>query len=192
MSTIINTGQQRPMTVLKAVGGKEQPRKPAVSVVRNGNTDVFKLVQEGMAGTTAGTRYGTAIHEIGPMIFPVRTGGKTGTAENGRSFKDGYAYTHAWYEGYGPIGKDGQPTFAVVAFFQNGGEGSGPALRAVKRMFAARWCVKLDERLSALPSRNSSPAWANWKICAGSTPLARHVSPARRSPEPGPDSSWAP
>ncbi|ACO45981.1 penicillin-binding transpeptidase domain-containing protein [Deinococcus deserti] len=157
MSTIINNGQQRPMTVLKAVGGKEQPRKPVTSVVRNGNTDVFKLVQEGMAGTTAGTRYGTAIHEVGPLNFPVRTGGKTGTAENGRSYRDGYAYTHAWYEGYGPIGKDGKPTFAVVAFFQNGGEGSGPALRAVKRMFAARWCVKLDERLSALPLSEQQP-----------------------------------
>ncbi|WP_221090411.1 peptidoglycan D,D-transpeptidase FtsI family protein [Deinococcus aquaedulcis] len=154
MSTIINDGQKRPLTVLKAVGGRLQPRKPAVNVVRNGNVAAFKLVQEGMSGTTAGTRYGTAQHEIGPRLFPVRTGGKTGTAENGMSARGGYAYTHAWYEGYGPLGS---PNFAVVAFFQNGGEGSGPALKAVKKMFAARWCVTLDDKGSALPLNTQQP-----------------------------------
>ncbi|MVN87206.1 penicillin-binding protein [Deinococcus sp. HMF7620] len=154
MSTIINNGQKRPLTLLKAVGGQPQPRKPAVNVVRQGNTDVFKFVQDGMSGTTAGTRYGTAQHEIGPTLFPVRTGGKTGTAENGRSFHDGLAYTHAWYEGYGPLVN---PNFAVVAFFQNGGEGSGPALKAVKKMFAERWCVSLNEAGSALPLAAQQP-----------------------------------
>ncbi|MBZ9712045.1 penicillin-binding transpeptidase domain-containing protein [Deinococcus multiflagellatus] len=154
MSTIINDGQKRPLTVLKAIGGKVQPRKPAVSVVRKGNTQVFQLVKEGMSGTTAGTRYGTAQHEIGPRLFPVRTGGKTGTAQNGLSQRNGLAYTHAWYEGYGPLGS---PNFAVVAFFQNGGEGSGPALKAVKKMFAARWCVTLDDKGSALPLNTQQP-----------------------------------
>ncbi|PTA69683.1 peptidoglycan D,D-transpeptidase FtsI family protein [Deinococcus arcticus] len=154
MSTIINEGQKRPLTVLKAVAGQPQPRKPAVNVVRKGNVAAFKLVKEGMSGTTAGTRHGTAQHEIGPNLFPVRTGGKTGTAENGMSARGGYAYTHAWYEGYGPLHS---PNFAVVAFFQNGGEGSGPALKAVKKMFAARWCVTLDERGSALPLNTQQP-----------------------------------
>ncbi|MDK2011325.1 MULTISPECIES: peptidoglycan D,D-transpeptidase FtsI family protein [unclassified Deinococcus] len=157
MSTIVNEGQQRPLTVLRSVAGKREALKPATSVVYNGKVDAFRFVKEGMSGTTAGTRYGTAQHEIGPDRFPVRTAGKTGTAENGTSSRQGYAYTHAWYEGYGPIGKDGTPTFAVVAFFQFGGEGSGPALRAVKRMFAARWCVTLDEKLSALPLAQQQP-----------------------------------
>ena len=153
MSTIVNGGQKRPLTALKAVGGVPVPRKPAVNVVRNGNTDVFDLVKEGMSWTTS-IPTGTSRHEVGPLLFPVRTGGKTGTAENGLSRRGGYAYTHAWYEGYGPLSS---PNFAVVAFFQNGGEGSGPALKAVKKMFAARWCVTLNEQGSALPLNTQQP-----------------------------------
>ncbi|GAA0520386.1 penicillin-binding transpeptidase domain-containing protein [Deinococcus depolymerans] len=153
MSTIISGGQKRPLTVLKAVNGTPVPRKPAVDVVHNGNTAAFDLVKEGMTWTTS-IPTGTARHEIGPLLFPVRTGGKTGTAENGLSRRGGYAYTHAWYEGYGPLSS---PNFAVVAFFQNGGEGSGPALKAVKKMFAARWCVTLDEKGSALPLSAQQP-----------------------------------
>lgn len=153
MSTIIGGGQKRPLTVLKAVDGTPVPRKPAVNVVRNGNTAAFELVKEGMTWTTS-IPTGTSRHEVGPELFPVRTGGKTGTAENGLSRRGGYAYTHAWYEGYGPLSS---PNFAVVAFFQNGGEGSGPALKAVKKMFAARWCVTLDEKGSALPLSAQQP-----------------------------------
>ncbi len=124
-----------------------------MNVVRNGNTAAFDLVKEGMTWTTS-IPTGTSRHEVGPELFPVRTGGKTGTAENGLSRRGGYAYTHAWYEGYGPLSS---PNFAVVAFFQNGGEGSGPALKAVKKMFAARWCVTLDEKGSALPLSAQQP-----------------------------------
>lgn len=173
MSTIENEGQQRPLTLLHAVGGQVQARKPVTSVVRNGNTDAFRFVKEGMSWTT--TIYGgTASTKIGPRLFPVLTAGKTGTAENGVSHRPskGYAYTHAWYEGYGPIGKQGPPTFAVVAFFQNGGEGYGPALNAVKRMFAARWCVKLDDKLSALPLSAQQP-------CLGELDHMRAVNAAR-------------
>lgn len=158
MSTIINEGQQRPLTLLKAIDGQAQPRKPITNVVRKGNTESFKLVKEGMSYTTSirnGWSSGTATHEIGPALFPVRTGGKTGTAENGMSYnKKNYTYTHAWYEGYGPLYA---PNFAVVAFFQYGGEGSGPALRAVKKMFAARWCVRLSDTGSALPLSEQQP-----------------------------------
>ncbi|WP_102125098.1 peptidoglycan D,D-transpeptidase FtsI family protein [Deinococcus planocerae] len=153
MSTIINDGMKRPLTVLKAVGDEPVARKPAVSVVKNGNTEIFEFVKEGMSWVTS-IRTGTARHEVGPQLFPVRTGGKTGTAENGLSRRYNYAYTHAWYEGYGPLEN---PNFAVVTFFQNGGEGSGPALKAAKKMFAARWCVTLDERGSALPLDAQQP-----------------------------------
>ena len=183
MSTIVNDGQQRPLTVVKAVGGVPQRRKPATSVVQNGNTGVFAFVKEGMAGTTAGTQYGTAKHEIGPDRFPVRTGGKTGTAENGTSYHNGLAYKHAWYEGYGPIGKDGPANFAVVTFFQNGGEGSGPALRAAKRMFAARWCVTLDDQGSALPLATQQP-------CTGELDQLHRAQHERRQRLAGQRSPW--
>lgn len=144
MSTIENEGKQRPLTVIQSIGGKAQPRKP-VTDVSNGNTETFRFVKEGMSWTTT-LANGTASTKLGPTLFPVRTAGKTGTAENGVSHRPskGYAYTHAWYEGFGPVGNQGPPTFAVVTFFQNGGEGYGPGLNAAKRMFAARWCVKLS------------------------------------------------
>ena len=159
-STIINEGRQRPLTVLRKVGGVLQPPKPVKDVTHNGNTDVFRLVKEGMYWTTT-LPTGTSSTKLGPQFFPVATSGKTGTAENGQSYRNGYAYTHSWYEGYGPVGTQGPPNFAVVAFFQYGGEGYGPALNAVKRMFAARWCVKLDPEknfmLNALPLSGQQP-----------------------------------
>lgn len=153
LSTIMNRGRQRPLTVVKAFDQKVQPTKPWKSVVRNGNVGVFDLVKEGMSWTTI-LRIGTSSFEIGPGLFPVRTAGKTGTAENGLSRRNGYSYTHAWYEGYGPLS---DPNFLVVTFFQNGGEGSGPALKAAKKMFAARWCVTLNSAGNALPPRMQQP-----------------------------------
>ncbi|WP_240738226.1 peptidoglycan D,D-transpeptidase FtsI family protein [Deinococcus fonticola] len=140
LSTVINEGRQRPLTVVRAYNGQVQPLRPATSVVKNGNLSGFRLIKEGLTWTTL-IPTGTARHELAPWLFPVRTGGKTGTAENGLSRRNGYAYTHAWYTGYGPLSN---PNFLVVTFFQNGGEGSGPALKAAKRMFAARWCVDLS------------------------------------------------
>ncbi|MDV6374652.1 peptidoglycan D,D-transpeptidase FtsI family protein [Deinococcus arenicola] len=155
LSTVINEGQERPLTVIQTEGGEVPARSAPTSVVRNSNTDVFKFVKEGMDWTTA-IRGGTASTKLGTSLFPVVTAGKTGTAENGISARPdkGYAYTHAWYEGYGPVGNT---TFAVVSFFQNGGEGYGPGINAVKRMFAARWCVRLDDKLSALPLADQQP-----------------------------------
>lgn len=151
LSTIVNLGVRRPLSLVHAVEGKPVKR-PSERVP--GNVKDFQLIKDGMALTTAGTtRWGTAQHVIGPNYFPVRTGGKTGTAENGVSFRKGYAYTNAWYEGYGPIGNGQSPNFLVVTFFQNGGEGSGPGLSAAAKMFGARWCVKLDERNHALPDQ---------------------------------------
>ncbi|UBV43555.1 penicillin-binding protein [Deinococcus taeanensis] len=152
LSTLVNDGTRRNLTLLKAVGGQPAPRAAPERV--RGQKKNFELIKEGMAITTAGTTpWGTAQHVLGPNFFPVRTGGKTGTAENGVSFRQGYAYTNAWYEGYGPIGTGKPPNFMVVTFFQNGGEGSGPALTAAAKMFAARWCVTLDERHHAPPGQ---------------------------------------
>ena len=150
LNTIINSGGKRDLTVLKSERGKVVARKP-VQDVSGGSNSTFELVKEGMGLVTNDTtRYATAKHILGPKFFLVRTGGKTGTAENALSRKYSYSYTNAFFEGYGPIG---DPTFEVVAFFQNGGEGSGPALNAAAKMFAARWCLKLDERHHALPDQ---------------------------------------
>ncbi len=143
-------GQMRKLTVIKKKAGQVIPLAPATTVVSDPRN--FKTIYTGMSMTTtqAGAYSGTARHILGPNFFPVRTGGKTGTGETAMSFQKNYGYTNAWYEGFGPLSS---PNFEVVTFLQNGGEGSGPALNAAAKMFAARWCLKLDERHHALPDQ---------------------------------------
>nr|WP_246350901.1 penicillin-binding transpeptidase domain-containing protein [Deinobacterium chartae] len=133
LSTIVNEGKKRPLTLLKSVAGRPVPRKPAVQVP--GQTKYWKLTKEGMEWTVS---RGTSKHVLGPDLFPVRTAGKTGTAQTGRRA----GYEHSWYEGYGPVGN---PNLLVVAFFEYGGEGSGVALPAVKKVMAAYWDIPLDK-----------------------------------------------
>ena len=143
-------GQMHTLTVIEKIGGKAVPR--AKPTVIQSDPKNFETVYTGLSLTTtkAGTYSGTAKHILGPEFFPVRTGGKTGTGEISLSHTRNYGYTNAWYEGFGPLSS---PTFEVVTFFQNGGEGSGPALKAAAKMFAARWCLKLDDRHHALPGQ---------------------------------------
>ncbi|AFZ65866.1 cell division protein FtsI/penicillin-binding protein 2 [Deinococcus peraridilitoris DSM 19664] len=145
LSTLVNEGTQRPLTLVRSVNGQRAAAKPAKRVP--GARKNFRLIKEGMEMTTlqlGGVNgNGTASHILGPHRFPVRTGGKTGTAENALSRRYNYAYTNAWYEGYGPVDN---PDLLVVAFFENGGEGSGTALPAVAKVFAAHWCLKVDGR----------------------------------------------
>ncbi len=147
LMTILNDGQRRPLTLVHAVNGQRQPPKAPQGM--GGTRATYELVKRGMAMTTQ-QGFGTASTVLGPRWFPVATGGKTGTAENAMSRTNGYAYTNAWYEGFGPLQN---PNYEVVAMFQNGGEGYDVGLPAVTRMFAARWCLKLDERHHALPDQ---------------------------------------
>ncbi len=94
----------------------------------------WQVLQEGLRKTVA---EGTARHVL--ESFPVPTGGKTGTAETpGKRV----GLEHAWYMGYGPTDPQAPyPPLVVVAFFENGGEGSRVALPAVKKVMAAYWGV---------------------------------------------------
>lgn len=80
---------------------------------------------------------GTARFVLGE--FPVPTGGKTGTAETPGKRR---GLEHAWYMGYGPTDGSPYPPLVVVAFFENGGEGSRVALPAVRKVMAAYWGIK--------------------------------------------------
>lgn len=59
--------------------------------------------------------------------FPIRTAGKTGTAEYGDLKK-----THAWYTGYAPTD---DPKIAVTTLIEGGGEGSSNASPVVREVF---------------------------------------------------------
>jgi len=137
LSTLVNDGKQRPLTLIRKVGTQVLGAKPQVQLP--GSSQNWSLVREGMEWTVS---KGTSSHLLGPKFFPIRTAGKTGTAQAPMpGFGRRAGTEHSWYEGYGPLDN---PNLVVVAFFENGGEGSGVALPAVRKVMAARWGVKLD------------------------------------------------
>ncbi len=130
LATIVNDGKRPELTLVKAVDGKIQPPKPMVQL----SGTHWSTLKQGMEITV--TR-GTAKEIL--RDFPIRTAGKTGTAENPK----GPNQDHAWYMGYGPVA---DPNLVVVAFFENGVEGSGIALPAVRKVMAAYWNIPLTKK----------------------------------------------
>jgi penicillin-binding protein 2 len=129
LATIAQNGQQPELHLVRRIGNQEIKRPTTLVSGR-----YWRELQEGMRKTVT---WGTARHVLGD--FPVATAGKTGTAQN-ESLTPGLE--HAWYMGYGPTDPtDPRPPLVVVAFFENGGEGSGVALPAAKKVMAAYWKV---------------------------------------------------
>ncbi|GIW27489.1 MAG: penicillin-binding protein 2 [Meiothermus sp.] len=129
LATIAQNGQQPELHLVRRIGNQELQR-PITTV----SGRFWKELQEGMRKTVT---WGTARHVLGN--FPVATAGKTGTAQN-ETLTPGLE--HAWYMGYGPVDPtDPRPPLVVVAFFENGGEGSGVALPAARKVMAAYWKV---------------------------------------------------
>lgn len=62
------------------------------------------------------------------FTFPIKTAGKTGTAEYG----DPKGKTHAWYTAYAP---SDDPKIAITVLIEGGGEGSSVAAPVVKEAF---------------------------------------------------------
>ncbi len=129
LATLANGGFRPRLHLVKRLG-KAEVRPEGQRVPGR----YWQVLQEGLRKTVA---EGTARHVLGS--FPVPTGGKTGTAETpGKRV----GLEHAWYMGYGPTDpKAPYPPLVVVAFFENGGEGSRVALPAVKKVMAAYWGV---------------------------------------------------
>jgi penicillin-binding protein 2 len=132
LATIVNNGKRPELTVIKAIDNKPVPPKPMTQI----SGKYWSMLKEGMLMTT---RIGTAKEVLGANVFPIVTAGKTGTAQS----PQGHNRDHAWYMGYGPFNN---PNLVVVAFFENGVEGSGVALPAVKKVMAAYWNIKLDKQ----------------------------------------------
>ncbi|GIW34788.1 penicillin-binding transpeptidase domain-containing protein [Meiothermus sp.] len=129
LATIAQSGQQPELHLVRRIGNQEV-RRPTTFVPGR----YWNELQEGLRKTVT---WGTARHVLGN--FPVATAGKTGTAQN-ETLTPGLE--HAWYMGYGPVDpSDPRPPLVVVAFFENGGEGSGVALPAVRKVMAAYWKV---------------------------------------------------
>jgi penicillin-binding protein 2 len=71
------------------------------------------------------------------FTFPLKTAGKTGTAE----FGDPKDKTHAWYTAYAPTD---DPRITATVLIEAGGEGSTDASPVVKEIF--RWFLSEDKR----------------------------------------------
>ena len=129
LATIANEGKKPRLHLVKRLGNF--PVAPRLEPVPGQS---WKVLKEGMRRTVT---QGTARHLLGE--FPVPTGGKTGTAETPGKRA---GLEHAWYMGYGPA-EPGTPypPLVVVAFFENGGEGSRVALPAARKVMAAHWKV---------------------------------------------------
>ncbi|KIQ54941.1 penicillin-binding transpeptidase domain-containing protein [Meiothermus taiwanensis] len=129
LATIAQNGRQPELHLVRRIGNQEIRRPSSLVSGR-----YWRELQEGMRKTVT---WGTARHVLGN--FPVATAGKTGTAQN-ETLTPGLE--HAWYMGYGPVDpSDPRPPLVVVAFFENGGEGSGVALPAAQKVMAAYWKV---------------------------------------------------
>ncbi|WP_347242041.1 penicillin-binding transpeptidase domain-containing protein [Thermus sp.] len=129
LATLANGGFRPQLHLVKRLG-KAEMRPEGQRVPGR----YWQVLQEGLRKTVT---EGTARHVLGD--FPVPTGGKTGTAET-PSKRVGLE--HAWYMGYGPTDPGAPyPPLVVVAFFENGGEGSRVALPAVKKVMAAYWGI---------------------------------------------------
>lgn len=130
LSTIVNSGEKPTLHLVKRLGPREV--KPRLEPIPG---RFWTILQEGLRKTV---KEGTARHILGN--FPVPTGGKTGTAETPGKRA---GLEHAWYMGYGPAEPGSPyPPLVVVAFFENGGEGSRVALPAVRKVMAAYWQVE--------------------------------------------------
>ena len=130
LSTVATSGRQPELHLVRKVGDR-LTEHPTHTV----GGRYWKVLQQGLRKTVT---EGTASFRM--KDFPVPTAGKTGTAETPGK-KAGYE--HAWYMGYGPYPLESgeAPPLAVVAFFENAGEGSRVALPAVKKVMAAYWDV---------------------------------------------------
>ncbi|WP_460388096.1 MULTISPECIES: penicillin-binding transpeptidase domain-containing protein [Thermus] len=129
LATLANGGKKPRLHLVKRLG-REEVRPSLVPVPGR----FFGVLQEGLRKTVT---EGTARHVLGS--FPVPTGGKTGTAETPGKRR---GLEHAWYMGYGPTDPQSPyPPLVVVAFFENGGEGSRVALPAVRKVMEAYWKV---------------------------------------------------
>ncbi len=105
--------------------------KPTPKKIPGLSKDNIQLIKKGLEQVT--TFGGTAW----PMFtFPIKTAGKTGTAEFGHPKN----YTHAWYATYAPAD---DPEVAVTVLIEAGGEGSSVAAPVAKEIL--RWYFSPDK-----------------------------------------------
>jgi penicillin-binding protein 2 len=104
------------------------PKPLAANIVK---PEYIKVIQQGLEQVP---QYGGTGWPF--FTFPIKTAGKTGTAE----FGDPKNKTHGWYTAYGPAD---DPKLAVTVLIEAGGEGSNVAAPVAKELF--RWYLSSDK-----------------------------------------------
>ena len=108
----------------------------------------LNAVLEGMKGVTTesgGTAYSTFKN------FNIEVGGKTGSAQTGRTDENGKKITNAWFVGFAPFDK---PEIAIVVMIENGqsgGKAAIPARDIIAEYFGMN-ANKVTEDMSAIPT----------------------------------------
>ncbi len=87
------------------------------------SSDIIKIIQKGLEAVPMDGGTGWPF-----FTFPIKTAGKTGTAEIG----DAKGSTHAWYTAYAPAD---DPKITATVLVEAGGEGSSVAAPVVKEVF---------------------------------------------------------
>ncbi len=129
LATISQDGRQPELHLVHKLGDTITP--PKITQVPGTH---WQNLKDGLRLTVT---WGTSSTVLGN--FPVKTGGKTGTAETA-SKKIGTE--HAWYMGWGPVDGDPRyPPLVVVAMFEKAGGGDDVALPVVKQVMEAYWKV---------------------------------------------------
>ncbi len=116
ISTIALNGRQVKPHLVKSIGGVpvEVPEKQIPGVY-------WETLKTGMRHMI--TDYGSA-RFLGPKAFPINVAGKTGTAQNAKSYSmDGY--DHVWFTGFAPME---DPEIAVVVFIEHGDKSTAVAV----------------------------------------------------------------
>lgn len=115
--------------VNESVSNKFTSEKLVSGIVKKNNINVIKkgLEEVTIEGGTAWPF----------LTFPIKTAGKTGTAEFGHPDNE----THAWYSGYAP---SDDPKIVATVLIEAGGEGSSDASPVVKEIF--RWFLSENKQ----------------------------------------------
>lgn len=137
ISTIALNGRQVKPHLVKSIDGVavEVPEKQISGVY-------WETLKTGMRHMI--TDYGSA-RFLGPGAFPINVAGKTGTAQNAKSYsQDGY--DHVWFTGFAPME---DPEIAVVVFIEHGDKSTAVAVPTARDFLKAYFEVQDEPTVTA-------------------------------------------
>jgi penicillin-binding protein 2 len=121
LSTILNGGTRYAAHIIKQVlnedGSVKKDIQPEILNKLNLNPENVAIIKEGMGKVTDETG-GTASAVF--RNYPIKTGGKTGTAEPGSGDINNYRDNYGWFVSFAPFDK---PEIVVAAVIYDGGHG---------------------------------------------------------------------